>query len=730
MGKATDTVITITYVVVELRSCCDGSVTRFVFPNTPVHFVTTGVYHYIGTNNFPNTDGTFLEPGKCYTATLQTNLPIGAYPMGPPVTNIPMIDFGCNNQICIDACAPPTCGCPFGYSLNADGICQKIEFLQPICSPKYYTVVKGSILCNDSSTVRYGLAGGIFYADVTNLPWPILASGGSFLISSVLSDASLNAVPVVNTIQNNVWGSSTGSLANCPNYRLNKVGVWAPPPGTINQWIGFSFCANIPATKTYYIGVAADNAYRLFINGNMILDSSTSSYNFSSWKIIPLTVSAGQNVIEVRGINYGGLATLGFEIYDATLAQLMGVTTANGTPGPNDLNQYILFTTESLIGSLFQTGETTGCHCPDGYSLYPCDGGLQCLQVLTAPQVTCNITLTPCCGGGTPVIIDNSVLLYYIGEIVCIQDIDPNVGCWTIGITTDPVNYTGPVTLGNYTATCEECVSLGCKTCPDFYFTLNDCCTNEPYLNNLGEILILHYTGESVNGITPSSLANVVITEILSDLIIIPVATGCLILTEVNPTDFTTPTDIKLWEVLVNEVTSVATCNDCKDCGTCYLLTNCTDDTDNLVTGTDLSQYIDYVITIEGCKDKCYIVTLAQNCDACSQPIVIINSFPPIVTSSTTPDCNSCLPPAVPVVQPLLLNTRPVNPGYTTPGCSPEYTEKVNTNFSDQVYAQMLSVRYGLTTCCQEDLEYWEIKKQLLDFKAINDNNLTDCNNV
>ena len=115
--------------------------------------------------------------------------------------------------------------------------------------------------------------------------------------------------------------------------------------------------------------------------------------------------------------------------------------------------------------------------------------------------------------------------------------------------------------------------------------------------------------------------------------------------------------------------------------------------------------------------------------------VTLPNSLPNITEpvceyGTATPDCDGCLPPPPPVVQPLLLNTRPVSPGYTTPGCSPEYTEKVNTNFSDQVYAQMLSVRYGLTVCCQEDLQYWEIKKQLLDFKAINDNNLTDCNNV
>ena len=908
-------VLNITYIVVQLDSCCGDMRTTFVFPNSPIHFVTTGVYRYTGTSNFPNTDGTMLEPGKCYTATLQPNLPPASYPAGPPIANIPMIDFGCQNQLCIDACEPPSCGCPPGYVVGSDGRCQKTSYVNPTCFPTTYTVSKGDSLCI-ASYFAYGLVGGVFYNDITYLPWPIQAQPGvgSFVVPTVLIDATTIPVSVINTIQNNVWGNETGySQADCANYRLNKVGVWIAPPRPLNQWIGFTYCVNIPTTKTYCIGIASDDAYKLYINGNLVIDHSNVGYGFSSWKIIPITLTSGNNVFDVRNRDSGGYATLGFEIYDATTTQLQAVTTANGTPGPTDLDQYIVFTTQDIIGQTWQVGETSGCNCPEGYSFFTCDGQNQCLQILYAAKTVCNVELTPCCGGGDLVIIDNSVLLSHIGEVVCIPNIDPNVGCWTIATTTDPVNYTGPVTLGNYSATCEGCVTLGCKTCPDNYFTLNDCCTNEPYLNSLGEILVLHYTGESVDGLTPPSLADVIITEILSEAVGGPIATGCFVLTEVSLNDFTTPLSVEPWAIAVSEVTDVPTCEDCKDCRVCYLLENCLDETDTLVTGTDLSQYVNQVITIEGCKDKCYIVSIAENCDDCSQTVTVIDNYLPqgneysvckyeiiskeltfpikitineidytfstivelnalnlgLFGSSTTlvpgrvvitvtgdqdygqicatyasdeilcitpvcttvtslckydliqrdgngfvsiivdglsyssaptvinlfnrndviaylnslnfgvwsiisfsvttyqvavsdtdyvfgtisftrndgsvinfettsceqfidieSACDACLPPPPPVVQPLLLNTRPVSPGYTTPGCSPEYTEKVNTNFSDQVYAQMLSVRYGLTVCCQEDLQYWEIKKQLLDFKAINDNNLTDCNNV
>lgn len=42
--------------------------------------------------------------------------------------------------------------------------------------------------------------------------------------------------------------------------------------------------------------------------------------------------------------------------------------------------------------------------------------------------------------------------------------------------------------------------------------------------------------------------------------------------------------------------------------------------------------------------------------------------------------------------------------------------ERVNCMFGNAVYAQMLDVRYGLETCCEEDLQKWSIKKELIDF--------------
>ena len=144
--------------------------------------------------------------------------------------------------------------------------------------------------------------------------------------------------------------------------------------------------------------------------------------------------------------------------------------------------------------------------------------------------------------------------------------------------------------------------------------------------------------------------------------------------------------------------------------GPCYSLTanDCMGDVrEPLITDTELAQSVGKVIKIESCPDVCWLVSLSDTCTGlCS--VTVTDSFD---------TCVECLPP---VVEPeLKLVVRRVEPGYTTPGCSPEYTEKVLCNFSEIVYDQMIKIRYGITVCCEEDLQKWEIKKELVNLEAI-----------
>jgi len=104
-------------------------------------------------------------------------------------------------------------------------------------------------------------------------------------------------------------------------------------------------------------------------------------------------------------------------------------------------------------------------------------------------------------------------------------------------------------------------------------------------------------------------------------------------------------------------------------------------------------------------------------CIGCTPSIIILNVYPNV---QGRPNCAACLPePPAPI--PLTLHPRKIKPGYDTPGCDPAYTQKVSCTFAEQVYDAMVAVRYGIKICCDQDLQKWDIKKQLLDLRAIYD---------
>lgn len=150
---------------------------------------------------------------------------------------------------------------------------------------------------------------------------------------------------------------------------------------------------------------------------------------------------------------------------------------------------------------------------------------------------------------------------------------------------------------------------------------------------------------------------------------------------------------------------------DCLSCNYCYLLTDCTNPNNAIVTGDNLSQYVGQVIKLEDCPDKCWYVTRSHECP---DPVCVA----PVIATFET--CADCLPPPVVIPVPEL-NLRRIKPGYYTPGCDPEYTETVSCMFAQAVYDKMIIDRYGVHMCCNEDVDKWDIKKQLLDLRALFD---------
>jgi photosystem II stability/assembly factor-like uncharacterized protein len=160
------------------------------------------------------------------------------------------------------------------------------------------------------------------------------------------------------------------------------------------------------------------------------------------------------------------------------------------------------------------------------------------------------------------------------------------------------------------------------------------------------------------------------------------------------------------------------TYSDCITCTpVCYVLVDCTDVANFIVTSDDFLQYVGQIVKLSECPDTCWLVSESLTC----QNSVCVSEVIEVFAT-----CVACLPPVIPP-PPLELHPRRVKPGYYTPGCSPEYTENVNCNFGDQMYNQMLIDRYGLTICCEESRIKWSIKKELLDLKAIYDPALCKC---
>ena len=641
------------------------------------------------------------------------------------------------------------CGCPPGFILNQNGECVGTSDVPVTVNQTVYTACKGDTRIGimpatfnppyTASTYPlqvYGLTGATFYEDISAKPFPIIALPvpipcslapvypafcpvWNFYQVTPLQDNLGNPILVTNTIQNDVWGKTTGcDLTNSPNFRLNKVGIWTclPPVNfqaqPINEWIGFTFCEQILYTKTYYIGIAADDSYKLYVNGTLVVDHSGTGFAFTSWKIIPITLNAGPVIFEARVINTSSVATLGFEIYNATLPQLLGITQDVAAGPANDINTYIIFSTKDKIGQTWQTGENSGYTCPDGYSLNTCDG-LVCSQVTVVPPSLCCFLLQSCDGSIADILVDNDLSAFLDTVIeICPENIPSGGGSGTgSGLPIEIINNTNTLWdlhdccgllppmrvdsyLGAYNGGIIVIPSVSLTTC----WRVEKSILNIPFVSP-------DLTGGTYYRDCPTCQAEfpceppVTLTECKCFTVV--QAQGCVgTITLLNP----------------QIITNFPTCDLCEP--KCYYLVDCTDAANFILTNNQvLAQYVGQVIKLEDCPNTCWQVLLSDTCDnsTCIQDVIAVFE-----------DCKTCLPPLLEIPA-KSLRPRAVKPGYYTPGCSPEYTEKVSCSFATQIYNIMLIKRYGLTICCEEDQINWQIKKQLLDFKALYDPELCKC---
>jgi uncharacterized Zn finger protein len=69
-----------------------------------------------------------------------------------------------------------------------------------------------------------------------------------------------------------MYGNMIGSTTP-RNGPLNRTALWNNSI-TDNIWVGFSVClSGITESKTYYVGIAGDNEFRLVLDGSTIVNS-------------------------------------------------------------------------------------------------------------------------------------------------------------------------------------------------------------------------------------------------------------------------------------------------------------------------------------------------------------------------------------------------------------------------------------------------------------------------
>jgi hypothetical protein len=557
------------------------------------------------------------------------------------------------------------CGCPEGfvYNLETDECDIKIEE-SIICNPTTYTAEPVN------TNPQYTAQGAYFYEDTSNRPLPLTRSqiivGGTTQGDKVVRDGNGNVLAVQRIIQNNVWGNSFGydpsivtfggpnnidtgtPVPNAANLgqialnglspvptgwlspwvgRMNAVGVWTNAASgfqslPINEWVGFTACVEVPTTKKYTIGISGDNWFRFKVDGQLYFDFSLSGTDgYQRWHVVELELTAGQHVVEFEGLNTpssGGSnpAALAAEIYDASSATLQTITTVG------ELEPLIVWSTADLIGEKFDSGEESGCRCPDGFTLSACDGELKCIRYESVPFVKCN----------------------------CYRAIN-----------------------------CEDPLDT-------FLFTIDSS------LPALDVNLIYKFDD-------PAGRAN---------------PDACYIIEEATDCDIAIP-NLSVSETFVD----CATCS-----GTCYSLTDCINPENILyfdgLGAPELAQYVGQVISIYNANTEILTCTTVNELP-CNQAIDPSPAIPEFITiQEEFCDCEECLPKPIEVPE-LEINNRTVKPGYDTPGCSPEYVEKISCNYSEALYQEVISRRYGIEFCCSKDLNSLDIKKQLMEFKMITD---------
>jgi hypothetical protein len=262
----------------------------------------------------------------------------------------------------------------------------------------YRINVTGAIPPNTADTINLSATTlGVYSSYGTQFFSTGFTSGGT---------GSLDAVLNTNLISGGTYTGTTWANPNLLTTEgpLNRCAIWTTLSGDspFNTWIGFSSClTGITETKTYYVGLGADNEFRLVLDGVEVLNTYGNVWvdeQFKWWNVYPIEIGAGNHTLELYGLNLTSEAGFGCEIYNNTLQELTGFT---------DYSQINVIYTSSgetqatIVQDLSGNYLSSGYTCPSGYVYSTCSGS--CIEyefcdvtpVTPTPTPTISETPTP-----------------------------------------------------------------------------------------------------------------------------------------------------------------------------------------------------------------------------------------------------------------------------------------------------------------------------------------------
>ena len=308
-------------------------------------------------SNIPQTDIRIISANECDVI------------VSNPLT-VECVVEDCNNQNCN--------GCDPDYewlSLN-DGTNKCIATITQAATPPTSTFT-----LYQKQNGQYSINGGRIYVNGYNID-------GSGTNPILLTNSAFRGI--MNTCA--LWTNDVDSGGN-----------YAP----VRQWLGFSYCINITETKTYYIGMGADNDIQFRVDGETKINTylvnpqgGGDQNTFKWWNIYPIEISAGSHIIEVLGLNRGSVAGFGCKIYNPPSLEVFTAMTTT-----TQLDSVTVFDSKNYFGNIADvilttggTYTTSGYSCPDGFTY--CSG--QCSKNIYCQNECNGGTIELLIAGGTP----------------------------------------------------------------------------------------------------------------------------------------------------------------------------------------------------------------------------------------------------------------------------------------------------------------------------------------